>query len=144
MPALEDHRVPRAGAPLWRAIEEPDWRAGRDGDRPDGTSGDLVEADVPGVVDQLDHTRRLTRRRERREDRALLRLIRTWRTAGRLATDGPGGPPAPGSPPEGCLAPVLAPVSWHDAREGWCATVVKAYGRGAFRYDKEAERWSRV
>ena len=104
MPALEDTRVPRADATRWRAIEAQDGLDGRDGDGPGrgaldavrdrtvdrqcGTSDDLGEADVQGVFDPLDHTRRLTMRRARRDDRAVLRRIRTGLPAGMRATDG--------------------------------------------------------
>ena len=78
MPALEDTLVQLAGAKLLTAIDAQDFLDCRDGDRPGrgaldavrdltfdrpyGTYGDLVEADVQGFFDQLDHTRRLTMR----------------------------------------------------------------------------------
>ena len=104
MPALADTRVPLAGATRLTAIDAQDGLDGRDGDRPGrgaldavrdrtfdrpcGTSDDLGEADVQGVFDPLDHTRRLTMLRARLDDRAFLRRIRTWLKAGMLATDG--------------------------------------------------------
>ena len=124
MPALADTRVPLACAKLLTAIDAQDFLDGRDGarpgrgaldavraltfDRPYGTSGDVVEADVQGVFDQRDHTRRLTMVRERIDDRAFLRLIRKWLKAGLLETDGLVVPPETGSPQGGGLSPVLA------------------------------------
>jgi len=96
-------------------------------------------------------------RRERIDDRAFLRLLRPWRKAGMLETDGHVVPPETGSPQGGCLSPVLAHGSVHDALDVWCAKVVKTPGRGkallcreaddgvgAFRSQDEAERFSRV
>jgi RNA-directed DNA polymerase len=65
---------------------------------------------------------------ERMEDRARRRLIKKWRTAGGL--DGTVRPPATGSPPGGVVSPLLANVSVHDARDLWCAKVVKRHGHG--------------
>ncbi len=95
-------------------------------------------------------------RRERIDDRALLRLMRQWLQAGMLETDGHVVPPETGSPQGGCISPVLANVSWHDALDLWFAPVVKPHGRGAallcrdaddgvcaVRYHDDAERFSR-
>ncbi len=162
-----------AGAKLLTAIDAQDFLDGRDGDRPGrgaldavrdltfdrpyGTSGDVVEADVKGVFDQRDHTRRLTMVRERIDDRAFLRLIRKWLKAGLLETDGLVVPPETGSPQGGGLSPVLAHVYLHDALDRWCETVVKPHCRGgarlcrdaddgvcAFRDQDDAERFSRA
>ena len=92
-----------------------------------------------GVFDQRDHTRRLTMVRERIDDRAFLRLIRKWLKAGLLETDGLVVPPETGSPQGGGLSPVLAHVSWHDALDRWCETVVKAHCRGGARVCRDAD-----
>ena len=126
-------------------------------DRQDGMYGYVVEADVKGFFDQLDHTRLLTRLRERIDDRAFLRLIRKWLKAGMLETDGLVGHPETGSPQGGCISPVLANVYLHDALDLWFDTVVKPHGRGeallcryaddwvcAFRYQDDAERFYRA
>ena len=126
IPALEDKRVQLACAKRLMAIYEQDVRACSDGDRPGrgaleavrdltfdlqyGTYGYLVEADVQGFFDQLDHTRLLTMLRERIDDRACLRLIRTWLKAGMLETDGHVVHPETGSPQGGSISPVLAHV----------------------------------
>jgi hypothetical protein len=122
-----------------------------------GTYGYLVEADVKGCFDQLDHTRLLTMWRERIDDRAVLRLIRKWLTAGILETDGLVVPPETGSPQGGCRSPVLANVYLHYALDRWLDKVVKPHCRGeallcryaddwvcAFRYQDDAERFYRV
>ena len=126
-------------------------------DLQDGTYGYLVEADVKGFFDPLDHTQLVAMLRERIDDRALLRLLRQWLKAGMLETDGHVVHPATGSPQGGCSSPVLANVYLHYALDQWFATVVKAHGRGealrcryaddwvcAFRSQDDAERFYRV
>jgi RNA-directed DNA polymerase len=146
IPALEDNVVQRACAKLVMAISEQDVLACSDGYRPgrgavaavrdltfdlqSGPYGYLVEADVTGFFDQLDHTRLVTMLRERIDDRAVLRLMRQWLKAGVLETDGRVVHPEPGSPQGGGLAPVRANGSWPDALGGWFAAEVKTHCRG--------------
>jgi RNA-directed DNA polymerase len=173
IPALEDNLGQLAGAKLLMAIYEQDFRDGSDGYRPgrgaldavrdltcdlqDGPSGYLVEADVNGFFDPLDHRRLLTMLRERIEDRAFLRLLRKGLKAGGLETAGRVVPPETGSPQGGCLSPVLAKGYLHDALDVWFAEEVKTHCRGeallcryaadwlcAFRYQDDAERFYRV
>jgi retron-type reverse transcriptase len=173
MPALEDKLVQWACAKLLTAIYAQDfldcsygYRPGRGAleavraltfDLQYGTYGYLVEADVKGFFDQLDHTRLVTMWRERIDDRAFLRLIRKWLKAGMLETDGLVVHPETGSPQGGCISPVLANVYVHYALDLWFEKVVKPHCRGeallcrsaddwvcAFRYQDDAERFSRV
>jgi RNA-directed DNA polymerase len=173
MPALEDKLVQLACAKRLMAIYEQDfldcsygYRPGRGAldavrdltfDLQYGTYGSLVEADVQGFFDQLDHTRLLTMLRERIDDRAFLRLIRKWLKAGILETDGHVVHPETGSPQGGSISPVLAKVYVHYALDVGFAKVVKAHCRGeallcrdaddwvcAFRDQDDAERFDRV
>lgn len=154
-PALEDTLVQLACAQLVTAIYEQDVRDCSYGYRPGrgavdavrdrtfdlqyGTSGYVVEADVTGFFDQLDHTRLLTMWRERIEDRAFLRLIRKWLQAGTLETDGLVVHPETGSPQGGCLAPVLANGYLHYALDRWFAKGVKPSCRGEARLGRYAD-----
>ena len=70
-----------------------------------GKSGSLVEAEVQGCFDQLDHTWLGAMLRERIEDRAVLRLSRKGLKAGMLETDGRVVPPETGSPQGGSSSP---------------------------------------
>ncbi|HEY7492813.1 MAG TPA: reverse transcriptase domain-containing protein [Candidatus Tectomicrobia bacterium] len=114
-------------------------------------------AEVKGFFDHLDHTWRLDMRRVRIDDRAFLTLIRKWRQAGMLETEGQVIHPETGTPQGGTVSPILATGYRHYALDLWFEKVVKAHGRGeallcryaddwvcAFRYQDDAERFYRV
>ena len=98
--------------------------------RPWGRDTGVVDAEISGVCDHLDHDWMSRLVAARLADRARWRLIQQGRHAGVLDTDGQGRPPATGTPPGGIIAPILAQVSWHDALERGVATGVKRRGRG--------------
>jgi len=116
----------------------------------------VVEVDVTGFFDHLDHAWLLDMLRVRSDDRALLHLIGKWLKAGVLETDGHVVHPETGTPQGGTVSPVLAHASLHDAWDLGFAKVVKAHCRGearwcrdaadgvcAFRSQDDAERFSR-
>jgi len=117
----------------------------------------VVEVDVQGFLDHVAHPWRVDMLRVRIDDRAFLRLIRKWLKAGVLEPDGPVVHPETGTPQGGTQSPVLAHAYGHYAVDRWFAKVVKAHCRGeallcryaddwgcAFRYQDDAERFSRV
>jgi group II intron reverse transcriptase/maturase len=173
IPALEDKLVPLACAKLLMAIYEQDfldcsygyrpgrgaWDAVRDltFDLQYGTYGYVVEVDVKGFFDHLDHTWLEDMLRVRIDDRAFLRLSRKWLKAGILDTEGHVMHPETGTPQGGTVSPVLANAYLQYALDVWFAKVVKAHCRGeamlcrdaddwvcAFRYQDDAERFYRV
>jgi RNA-directed DNA polymerase len=173
IPALEDKLVQLACAKLLTAIYEQDfvdcsygYRPGRGAldavrdltfDLQYGTYGYLVEADVKGCFDHMDHAWLLDMLRVRIDDRAFLHLIRKWLKAGILETDGQVIHPETGTPQGGTVSPVLANVYLHYALDLWFDKVVKAHCRGeallcryaddwvcAFRFQEDAERFYRV
>jgi group II intron reverse transcriptase/maturase len=131
-PTLEEKLVQLAWAKLLAllaALYEQDFLECSDGYRPGrgaldavrdltvdlqyGRYGYVVEADVDGVCDHLEHAGLRAMLRERIDDRAFLNLIRKWLKAGMLDRDGQGLPPEPGTPQGGTVSPVLANVSLH-------------------------------
>jgi group II intron reverse transcriptase/maturase len=126
IPALEDKLVQLACAKLLMAIYEQDFLdcsygyrptrgaldAGRDltCDLQYGRYGYLVEVDVKGFFDHIDHTWLVDMLRLRIDDRAFLHLIRKWLKAGGLETDGQVIHPETGTPQGGVVSPVLANV----------------------------------
>ena len=117
----------------------------------------MVEADIQGVFDHRDHDGLLKRLRVRIDDRALLGLLRKWRKAGILETDGRVIHPDPGVPQGGVVSPVLANVYLHYALDLWVEQVGNPRCRGeallsryaddlgcAFRFRSEAEGCDQV
>jgi RNA-directed DNA polymerase len=114
----------------------------------------VVEADIKGCFDNIQHDWLIRMVEERLEDGAWLRLMRKWLKAGVLETDGQVLPPVTGTPPGGVISPILANVYRHSALDLWFQKVVKPRCRGeacliryaddfvaAFQYQEEAERF---
>jgi group II intron reverse transcriptase/maturase len=173
IPAIEDKLVQAACAKLLMAIYEQDFVAGSYGYRPGrgakdavqeltfdlqyGSYGYLVEADVKGFFDHLDHDWLLEMLGLRIDDRAFLRLIRKWLKAGVLEPQGEVLYPESGTPQGGLVSPVLANVYLHYALDLWFENVVKPRCQGeallcryaddwvcAFRYREDAQAFYRV
>jgi len=173
IPALEDKLVQLACAKLLNAIYEQDfldssygYRVGRGAsgavkaltfDLQYGNYGHVVEADIKGFFDNLDHDWLLKMLGERIDDRAFLNLIRKWLKAGILETDGNVIHPNTGSPQGGIISPVLANVYLHYALDLWFEKKVKPLCRGdamicryaddwvcAFRYQDDAQKFYRA
>jgi len=117
----------------------------------------VIEVEVTGFFDHLDHPWLLDMLRVRIDARAFRNLIRKWLKAGVWETEGQVVHPETGTPQGGTVSPVLAQASLPEAMDLWCAKVVKAHGRGdallcrdaddwgcAFRYQDDAERFYRV
>lgn len=112
----------------------------------------VVEADIKGFFDNIDHERLVELLALRVADQSLLRLIKKWLKAGVLDTDGKVIHPATGTPQGGIISPILANVYLHHALDQWFQEVVKAHRRGeacviryaddfvcAFEYEKDAQ-----
>jgi RNA-directed DNA polymerase len=141
IPAVEDKLVQAACAKLLTAIYEQDFLEGSYGYRPGRGAGDavkdltfdlqygcyghLVEADVKGFFDHLDHDRLLAMLRLRIDDRAFLALIGKWLKAGILEPDGAILHPDTGTPQGGIVSPILANVYLHYVLDLWFEKIVK-------------------
>jgi group II intron reverse transcriptase/maturase len=173
IPAIEDKLLQAACAKLLNAIYEQDFVAGSYGYRPGrgakaavqdltfelqfGRYGYVVEADVKGFFDHLDHDWLLKMLSLRIDDQAFLRLIRKWLKAGVLEPGGEVLHPKTGTPQGGVISPVLANVYLHHVLDLWFERVVKPRCQGevllcryaddwvcAFRYRADAERFYRA
>lgn len=169
IPALEDKLVQLACAKLLGAIYEQDFLPVSYGYRPGrgakeavsdlgfnlqyGKFGYVVEADIKGYFDTIDHDWLLKMLSLRIDDRAFLNLIRKWLKAGILDTDGQILHPVTGTPQGGIVSPILANVYLHYALDLWFERVVKPRCDGqailiryaddfvcAFQYRDDAER----
>jgi RNA-directed DNA polymerase len=129
IPAVEDKLVQLACAKLLSAIFEEDFLEFSYGYRPGrgakeavsdltfnlqyGNYGYIVEADIQGFYDHIDHDWLLKMLEQRIDDRAFLNLIRKWLKAGILDTDGKVIHPETGTPQGGIISPILANVYLH-------------------------------
>jgi RNA-directed DNA polymerase len=145
-PAIEDTLVQLAVTRILEAIYEQDFLRCSYGYRPHVGALDairtltiklqfgrykyVVEADIKGFFDNLDHDWLLKMLAERIADKALLRLIKKWLKAGVLDTDGQGIHPATGTPQGGIVSPILANVYLHYALDLWFEKVVKKRCQG--------------
>ena len=172
IPALEDRLLQLACAKILASILESDFLDTSYGYRPNrsareaiedlqfnlqfGKYGYVVEADIKGFFDNIDHEWLIRMLRERIDDAAFLGLIRKWLKAGILDTDGKILHPETGTPQGGIISPVLANLYLHFGLDLWFQKRVKAYCKGeafilryaddficAFRYRDEAERFYR-
>ncbi len=90
----------------------------------------MVEADIKGFFDKIDHEWLLKMLAERIDDKALLWLIEKWLKAGVLDTDGKVLHPETGTPQGGIVSPILANVYLHYALDLWFEKVVKPHCSG--------------
>jgi group II intron reverse transcriptase/maturase len=168
IPATEDKLVQLAVARILQAIYEQDFLRCSYGYRPNRSALDgvdkltvklqfgrynfVVEADIKGFFDNIDHDCLVEMLGDRIGDRRLLRLIQKWLKAGVLDTDGKVIHTATGTPQGGVVSPVLANVYLHYVLDLWFQTVVKAHCKGeaclirfaddfvcAFEYERDAK-----
>jgi len=117
----------------------------------------VVEADIRGFFDRIDHGILVALLEKRIDDQPFLRLIRKWLKAGILETDGKVIHPETGTPQGGVVSPILANVYLHYALDVWFEETVKAHCQGAaylcryaddflcaFELESDAERFYRV
>jgi group II intron reverse transcriptase/maturase len=100
-----------------------------------GAYGYVVELDIKGYFDSIDHGWLLEMLSLRIDDKAFLNLIRKWLKAGILETDGKIIHPETGTPQGGIVSPVLANVYLHHVLDLWFEKMVKPQIRG------EAQWW---
>jgi group II intron reverse transcriptase/maturase len=114
----------------------------------------IVEADIKGFFDNIDHNKLLRMLMMRIDDKPLLKLIRRWLKAGILDTDGMVIHPVTGTPQGGIVSPILANVYLHYVLDVWFNETVRAHCKGraylcryaddfvcAFEYDTDAQRY---
>jgi group II intron reverse transcriptase/maturase len=168
IPATDDKVLQFAVAKILEAIYEEDFLDVSYGYRPGtgpqdavrdltrklqfGRFSHIVEADIKGFFDNIDHNWMIRMLEERINDRALLRLIQKWLKAGILDTSGEVIHPATGTPQGGIVSPILANVYLHYALDLWFEKRIKRECNGealviryaddfvcAFQYKQDAE-----
>jgi RNA-directed DNA polymerase len=173
IPVVEDRLLQGAARLLCEAIFEADFLPISYGYRPGvgaqqavkdltcelqfGRNGYVVEADIKGFFDTIDHDWLLRMLSERIDDKPFLGLIDTWLKAGILERDGRVIHPHTGTPQGGVISPVLANIYLHYVLDLWFERVVKPHCRGqahmirfaddfvcTFQFRDDAERFYRV
>lgn len=147
IPATADKVLQMAVAKILEAIYEQDFLANSFGYRPgtgahsaieelsavlrEGRYRWVVEADIKGFFDHIDHSRLMDMLRQRIDDRPFLNLIQKWLKAGILDTDGQVIHPITGTPQGGIVSPILANVYLHHALDVWFENIVKPQCQGS-------------
>ena len=173
IPALEDKLLQTAVSLILQAIYEQDFLSFSYGYRLKtgardaveelsarlqfGKTGYVVEADIKGFFEHIDHEWLIKMLEERVDDKSFLQLIRKWLKAGILAENGEVIKPEAGTPQGGSVSPVLANIYLHYVLDLWFEKVVKRYSEGEamvfryaddfvclFQYKKDADRFFNV
>ena len=146
IPVVGDKVVQTAGAQILLAIYEQDflecshgYRRGKGPQRAAlelskrlhrGRYGWVVDADIKGFFDNLDHEWLMRMLEQRIDDQRFLHLIRKWLKAGILEEDGQIIYPITGTPQGGVISAVLANIYLHYALDLWLERVVKPQCEG--------------
>lgn len=122
-----------------------------------GRYGWIVDADIKGFFNHLDHDWLMRFLEHRINDRRFLGLIRKWLKAGILEDDGKIIYPVTGTPQGGVVSSVLANIYLHYVLDLWFDKRVKPWCKGdatmiryaddfvcCFQYYKEAQEFYRV
>lgn len=170
---LEDKLLQTAVSRILQAIFEEDFLESSYGYRPGRGAKDavaeisyelkfgwysyVVEADIKGFFDHIDHDWMLKMLEERVNDKPFVRLIGKWLKAGILDTDGKVIHPHNGTPQGGIVSPVLANIYLHYVLDLWFERVIKPKCEGsvylcryaddfvcAFQFKGEAEAFYRA
>lgn len=99
----------------------------------------VVEADIKGFFNNLDHQKLLDMLRKRIDDEAFVRLVGKWLHVGVLEEDGEVVHPATGTPQGGIVSPVLANVYLHHVLDTRVEADVKQKARPDVVYMRYAD-----
>jgi group II intron reverse transcriptase/maturase len=173
IPVVADKIVQRATADILEAIYEQDFIEDSYGYRPNrdskvaiksltkelqfGKYSYIVEADIKGFFDNIDHDWLIKMLKQRVNDKEFIRLIKKWLKAGILKEDGQVIHPVTGTPQGGIISPILANIYLHYVLDIWFIRKVKKGCSGeahlcryaddfvcAFRYKRDAERFYHI
>jgi RNA-directed DNA polymerase len=169
IPAIADKLLQLAVAKILEAIYEQDFLGCSYGYRPNtgalkavkdlsqalmfGRYHYLVEADIKGFFNNIDHDLLMEMLGKRIDDKAFLNLIRKWLKAG-ILDKGQVICPLTGTPQGGVVSPILANIYLHTVLDVWFYETVQTHCRGqvylcryaddfvcAFEYEKDAQRF---
>lgn len=155
IPVVEDKIVQQAVRMILEAIWEEDFVEESIGYRPGkgarsavvelrealngGTYRWVVEADIRGYFEHIDHGWLARMLEERIADRKLVRLIGKWLKAGIMEEDGRVVEPETGTPQGGVISPVLANIYLHFVQDLWLKKVIAKHGKGRVIFRRYAD-----
>ncbi|WP_232804161.1 reverse transcriptase domain-containing protein [Motilimonas sp. E26] len=173
LPTVDDKLVQQGVSQILQSIWEADFLPNSYGYRPNKSAhqavhslalnlqfkgyGYIVEADIKGFFNNLDHDWLMRMLKQRIDDNAMLSLISQWLKARIKSPEGGFEHPKSGTPQGGIISPVLANIYLHYALDLWFEKKVKPRMRGramliryaddfvcAFQYANDAERFYEV
>jgi len=172
LPTIEDKLVQQSVADLLESIWEQDFLRNSYGYRPHKSAhqavhslqlnlqfqgyGYIVEADIKGFFDNMDHDWLMRMLQERIDDKRILKLVKQWLKAKIIEPDGRRHKPCSGTPQGGVISPILANIYLHYALDLWFEKRIKPGLKGramliryaddfvvAFQYRHEARAFYR-
>ncbi len=170
LPTMRDKLVQQGVSQILQSIWEQDFLPNSYGYRPNKSAhqavqslqlnlqfngyGYIVEADIKGFFNNMDHRWLMRMLKLRIKDEALLNLINQWLKARIKHPDGWYEKPDSGTPQGGVISPVLANIYLHYALDLWFEKRIKPKLKGramliryaddfvvAFQYQHEAEQF---
>ncbi len=170
LPTIEDKLVQQSVTEILQSIWEQDFLCNSYGYRPHRSAhqavhslqlnlqfkgyGYVVEADIKGFFDNMDHAWLMRMLKQRIDDKRLLNLINQWLKVRISEPDGGYHKPQSGTPQGGVISPILANIYLHYALDVWFEKRIKPTlkGRGmliryaddfvvAFQYRAEARQF---
>jgi RNA-directed DNA polymerase len=170
IPTIGDKLIQKAAARTLEAIYEQDFLSCSYGYRPmigakdavrditttltRGRYGYILDADLEGFFDHINHQWLLKMLEERIDDKPFINLIAKWLKAGVLSTEGKILHPVIGTPQGGIVSPLLANIYLHYVLDLWFEKKVKPDCKGevylcryaddficAFRFKDDAEEF---
>ena len=154
LPALRDKIIQRAAADILEAIYEQDfiqdsygYRRRRNAHQAiqaikkelSGKYNHVVESDIKGFFNNIDHNWLKRMLKERIDDKAFIGLISKWLKAGILDSDGKVVNPMNGCPQGSVISPVLANIYLHYVIDMWFEKVVKPKCKAEAYYCRSAD-----
>ena len=155
IPVLEDKIVQQAVRMILEPIWENDFvdesigyrpgRSPRNGTQElgealhDGKHRWVVEADIRGFFDHINHDWLVRMLEQRITDRSLIRIIRKWLKAGVMEELHHWSPSTEGTPQGGIISPLLGNIYLHFVQDLWIKKVVAKQSQGSVMFRRYAD-----
>jgi group II intron reverse transcriptase/maturase len=155
IPVLEDKIVQQAVRMILEPIWENDFVDESIGYRPgrsprnatqelgealhDGKHRWVVEADIKGFFDHINHDWLEEMLEHRIADRSLIRIIRKWLKAGVMEELNHWSPSSEGTPQGGIISPLLGNIYLHFVQDLWIKKVVARQSKGSVMFRRYAD-----